>query len=644
MRRLIAPLIGLCVGIGAVRADTPPAAATPPALEAYGQLPTIEFVALSPSGDRLAFVARDKDGAKIYARQIDGPLLMAAPVTDGIIDRLGWAGEDIVLASVWNIIKPSALKGYTHEGEVGFILNLQNKKSIQVFKDAVDVGTNVVGFYGSRQVGGRWFGYYGGDSCGHSEGCGVALFKVDLQTGAFSKLDRSESWASWQVDGVGDAAARLTFDTRNARWELVASKTDKLVAQGASGFNGVDLLGPGRTPDTALIYVNGDDGFHTLKEVRLAGDTPPQALTQGQEVTTRWADPDTQMLQGYTYSDDVSHDVLFDRQTQMRVDAARKAFPGKVVSIASASRDFTRLIAETEGGDDSGTDWLVDLKTGKASILGSAYPHVPPAQTATVSVFNYKASDGLALEAILTLPPGRDAKALPVVVIPHDGPERRDRLGFNWLAQAFASRGYAVLQPNYRGSEGFGAAFRDAGFNQWGRKMQTDVSDGLSALAQAGIVDLRRACILGRGYGGYVALAAVTVQQGLYRCAVAVGALGDLPALFAEKVDPYNRLETTYWSKFIGADQAGVNLDQLSPAKLAARADAPVLIVDVKADWEIQIDQTAEMERALRQAGKPVEVVTIDNYDFLLRRADTRTALLKAAVAFVEQHNPSDDK
>lgn len=173
----------------------------------------------------------------------------------------------------------------------------------------------------------------------------------------------------------------------------------------------------------------------------------------------------------------------------------------------------------------------MDLRAGAADAIGYERLRVKPADVGPISTFEYKASDGLDLDGILTLPPGVEAKNLPMVMHPHGGPHSRDIEGFDWWAQAFASRGYAVFQPNFRGSTNRDEAFKRAGYGQWGRKMQTDVSDGLAALAKAGIVDPDRACIVGASYCGYAALAGVTVEQGKYRCAVAVAPVTDLKLL-----------------------------------------------------------------------------------------------------------------
>jgi dipeptidyl aminopeptidase/acylaminoacyl peptidase len=258
----------------------------------------------------------------------------------------------------------------------------------------------------------------------------------------------------------------------------------------------------------------------------------------------------------------------------------------------------------------------------------------------------YKAADGLEIHGVLTLPPGRSPKDLPLVVIPHGGPQSHDSLGFDWQAQAFANHGYAVFQPNFRGSDGYGLAFRNAGFGQWGRKMQTDISDGVAELARQGVIDPKRACIFGGSYGGYAALAGVTVQQGLYRCAVSYSGVTDLHSMFAFVYPPWfdgQSAGSRYMRKFFGVEFLDDPvLRKYSPAKLADHADAPILLIYGEDDSVVPVDQSLEMERALRAAGKPVEILSIKGEDHWLSKDATRKQVLGAALAFVQKYNPPD--
>jgi dipeptidyl aminopeptidase/acylaminoacyl peptidase len=257
-------------------------------------------------------------------------------------------------------------------------------------------------------------------------------------------------------------------------------------------------------------------------------------------------------------------------------------------------------------------------------------------------MYSYKASDGLGMEGVLTLPPGSTGKNLPVVVIPHGGPEGSDDAGFDTWAQVFASRGYAVFQPNFRGSGGYGIAFRNAGFGQWGRKMQTDISDGLAALAADGIVDPKRACIVGGSYGGYAALAGVTLQHGLYRCAVSYGGVSDPADMLREEArEGASKATRRYWRSYLGTEFSGEISDAISPRANADKADAPILLVHGDKDTVVLPAQSKDMVSALRRADKPVEYIELENEDHWLSRSATRLQWFKAMVAFVQKHNPA---
>jgi dipeptidyl aminopeptidase/acylaminoacyl peptidase len=315
-------------------------------------------------------------------------------------------------------------------------------------------------------------------------------------------------------------------------------------------------------------------------------------------------------------------------------------------TFISASDDLGRMILYTESDRDSGTYWLVDTHAGSAKAVGRAYPDIGSDQVGAASLVDWKAADGLALHGVLTLPPGKPARGLPLVVLPHGGPQARDYPHFDWWAQAFAARGYAVFQPNFRGSAGYGDAFVAAGYGQWGRKMQTDISDGVAELARQGVIDPRRACIVGGSYGGYAALAGVTLQNGLYRCAVSWGGVADLPLMLhaAARAGRAPNTDTTrYWRRFMGVDGPDRgDLDQVSPARLAARADAPILIMYGHDDTVVAPAQSLEMADVLKKAGKPYDLEVMPGEDHWLSRGATRVAVLRAAVAFVQKYNPAN--
>ena len=344
-------------------------------------------------------------------------------------------------------------------------------------------------------------------------------------------------------------------------------------------------------------------------------------------------------LGGYDYS-------FLDPADQAAWKKVERAFKGQVVQLESWSSDRKRIIVSVDGSESGYAYFKVDLVTRHADWLGNVYRDIESGTTGTRTGFTYTAADGTDIPAYLSLPPGRSAKALPLVVLPHGGPAAHDDPGFDWWAQALASRGYAVLQPQFRGSTGFGGEHRNAGYGQWGRKMQSDLSDGVRALAKAGTIDPGRVCITGGSYGGYAALAGVTLEQGVYRCAVSLAGPADLRRMLAQDASRAGGTHNDtirYWQRFMGAsgpsDRA---LDAISPAMLAGKVTVPVLLIHGKDDTVVEYSQSELMAAALRRAGKPVEFVTLKGEDHWLSRSETRQQMLAATVAFLEKHNPPD--
>jgi dipeptidyl aminopeptidase/acylaminoacyl peptidase len=244
------------------------------------------------------------------------------------------------------------------------------------------------------------------------------------------------------------------------------------------------------------------------------------------------------------------------------------------------------------------------------------------------------------------LPPGRTAKNLPLIVMPHGGPIGVfDRPGFDAWAQAFASRGYAVFQPNHRGSGGRTVAFRQAGFGEWGRKMLSDMQDGVAALAAKGIMDPKRACIVGASYGGYAALASVTLQKSGYRFAVSVSGPADMASFFDWDVDKHGLYTDTtrYWRAATGMDKGGAGvLKAISPTAHVQDAEAPILLIHGRDDTVVPVEQSREMAAALRHAGKPVDLLEINGGDHWELHEDARLATITSSVNFVLKNDPPD--
>jgi dipeptidyl aminopeptidase/acylaminoacyl peptidase len=639
-------------------------AAPPPPLSAYGALPAAEQVEISPDGQMIAYYGFEDGKTKLTLRQIDGPVLAAFSVGEKEKPRaIAWVDDDHVLLETSGFVDSDMFT--TNAAEVGetIVINARTRKAIVVFYHNPKVLQTTYGYFGHARINGKSYGYFGGltlagtgnmmsdldHNAYHVSQDHTDLYKVDLDTGeaAIQSHGLQRVDTSWLVDADGKIAAHEEYDSFTGQWRLFADRADHATVASAKDATGnYSLNGLGRTPDSILVQQPyGPDGEWENVEYQPGTGAAPSLPFADDGVRRFLRDPETQLLIGGVTNEDEPKTRLFDPTLQAKFDKVTRVLAGERVLLESATSGLNRMIVRSEGPGDSGTFFLVDFSQRKVEALAWAYPTILQDAVGPVQIVTYKAGDGLEMEGVLTLPPGRAAKGLPVVVLPHGGPEGRDYLGFDWWAQAFASRGYAVFQPNFRGSAGFGKTFRDAGYGEWGRKMQTDVSDGLAELVRRGIVDPKRACIMGASYGGYVALAGVTVQQGLYRCAVSVAGLSDLNAMLFWREQKFGQVNEVTRSDhlFMGVKSAADgSLKAISPAHLAARSDAPILLIHGKDDTVVPIDQSLVMKSALQSAGKPVEFVELSAEDHWLSHAPTRTQMLEASLAFVQKYNPPD--
>jgi dipeptidyl aminopeptidase/acylaminoacyl peptidase len=473
----------------------------------------------------------------------------------------------------------------------------------------------------------------------------LALFRVDLDKLTTKLIDaEAQDSNDWAVDAVGEVLARSEYDGREARWRLKV-KTEqgwKTLNAHEAPVERPDLSGLGRDGGTVLVR-QIEDGRPVLREITRGAAVWGDPLSMD-AYGRLLKDPATHTLIGtYALINDESRYVFFDPRDQKVWKAILAAYPGERVDLVSWSADRKRIVVRVDSPTEGPAFALVDLGSRNATWLGQEFVGIGPEDISPVRPIRFKAQDGMDITGYLTLPRGRDPRNLPVVVFPHGGPASRDTLGFDWWAQAMASRGYAVLQVNFRGSDGFGWDFMKAGFGEWGRKMQTDLSDGLRHVASQGFVDPKRACIVGASYGGYAALAGVTLQQGIYRCAASVAGPSDLPRMIGWSRQQSGHSAQRYWLRFMGAENVRDDaLDAISPALLADKAQAPILLIHGRDDTVVPLDQSRRMSEALKKAGRADELVVLPGDDHWLSRGATRLQMLQSVVGFLEKHNPPD--
>ena len=628
--------------------SAPALAADKPNLAIYGQLPDIEDVEVSPDGSKLAVIQTDGEQRILAIREVGGGLLSGVKVGATKLRGVTWAGEDHLILVVSQTTDVMGVSGPAREYYMATDFNWRTKKQVLLLRNQEAAMNVIIGPPMVRTIDGDPVVFLEGIHFLSNQGVDT-LYRVNLRTGATRMLDYGVQIDTdgWLVDAAGEPVAQSLYNAKRGRWSL-RMKIDggwRTVDETDTPMGSYGISGFGRDGKSILVWRTDDKDKEVLREYSGVGQHAD--LPSDLDLSGLIHDPASlSLLGGYTLKgDDLSYS-FFDAASQKTWNSVVKAFSGDRVSLASWSRDRKRVVVLVDSAETGQAYALVDLNAKKASWLGDIYGGVTPAAISPVRPIKYKAADGLQITGYLTLPKGREAKNLPLIVLPHGGPEGRDEPGFDWWSQALASRGYAVLQPNFRGSEGFGWDFVKAGFGEWGKKMQTDLSDGVRDLAKQGIIDPKRVCIVGASYGGYAALAGATLDAGVYRCAVSVAGPADLKKMLLSVREAHNgEMSATqrYWLRFMGAD--GIkdpDLATISPAKLADKVDIPILLIHGKDDTVVRYDQSQAMADALRKAGKPVNFVTLDGEDHWLSRGATRLKMLTETVAFVEKHNPPD--
>lgn len=419
-----------------------------------------------------------------------------------------------------------------------------------------------------------------------------------------------------QVDGGEQVTIKLGQSrVRDIRW-----------------LNDAHLLIDFSVMDKGVNYANGQEwafevntniivdvhGQVVRTPVTLTDRPAPEVTVTGSErLVFHWADP---LLDG----------------AQTRLSAT---FAGRDVRLADWSGDRTRIVARVTAPASPLAWYLYDGRTRQASALGESYPELAGAVLGTTRWITYRARDGLEIPAYLTLPPDTAPGARPpLIVMPHDGPVSRDDAVFDWWVQALATRGYAVLQPQFRGSSGLGRAFVAAGVGEWGGKMQSDLVDGVQALVEQGLADPTRVAIVGAGYGGYAAQYGAVVYPAVYRCAVSVNGVSNLGLLLGlqERVHGRDESLTLALEVMLGDPKVdGAAFRKASPVFQVSRQAAPLLLIHADEDTTVPIDQSRAMQRALKGIGKPADLVVLAGDDHYLSSTASRLTMLESMFGFL---------
>ncbi len=427
---------------------------------------------------------------------------------------------------------------------------------------------------------------------------------------------RLMAFAGVSSDGLLTGKAKYYYRTEGSReWKTLVDYVDD---------EQFEPLAIDATTD-ALYALKPYEGRKALFRIKLTDSHPEELVASNPRVDIDEVirSGNGQHVIGYSYAEDRRSAVYFDPEYKALAAMLGQAIPNlPIIDFEETSADGQKTLVHAGSDNDPGRYYLFDKKTKKLAELMLDRPELESHPLATVTPVSVKAPDGTIIPAYLTLPPGRAAKGLPAVVLPHGGPSSRDEWGFDWLAQFLAARGYAVLQPNYRGSAGFGDKWlNENGFKNW-RTSIGDIVASARWLASERIADPNRLAVVGWSYGGYAALQSAVTEPGLFKAVAAVAPVTDLGMLKKEAEDYTN---SRLVEKFVGE---GPHILEGSPLRHAAAIKVPVLLVHGDMDQNVRVEESDKMAAALKANGTPVDFLRFKGLDHQLEESAARMQML----------------
>jgi dipeptidyl aminopeptidase/acylaminoacyl peptidase len=468
------------------------------------------------------------------------------------------------------------------------------------------------------------------------------VYRLNVRTGALTLVGENPgNITGWLTDHAGKL--RLAFATDGVNQTMLFRETEQDEFKPSLTTNFRESVAPQFfTFDNKNVYAESNRGRDNSAAVMLDPRT-------GEELEMLFQ-PKRYDLGGLSYSR--KRKVLtaayftgakrtmhfFDKQSEDRYQWLEGQLPGYEVVVTSMDKAEEIFVVRTYSDRSMGSYYLYDSKQQKLQKLQDVSPWINEAQMAAMEPIRFTARDGLEIEGYLTLPLGVPAENLPLIVHPHGGPWARDNWGFNPTVQFLANRGYAVLQINFRGSTGYGRAFWEASFKQWGLTMQDDITDGVQWLVERGVVDAKRIGIYGASYGGYATLAGMAFTPELYACGVDYVGVSNLFS-FMNTIPPYWAPFLTMMHEMVGhPEHDAEQFRATSPVFHADKIRAPLFVAQGAKDPRVNIDESDQIVAAVRQSGYEVEYMVKDNEGHGFRNEENRFEFYRAMEAFLAKH------
>lgn len=609
-----------------------------PPIKAFARMPNVRNVAISPDGQRLLYITSvdDYQVAVTLPSTLDAKAQVITRSEPGEFDLTwcGWANNERVLCGVSATVRQgpvaygiSRLVAANADGSGMKVLIQNSAAGTAQFQDEIldwtpeEPDTVLIELDAQRT--------------GYPE-----IYELDVHTGHKAIRSRaSYPIRSFATDGAGNVRLGYGYGRNTTLVQYFARLDNDKTWQPLrkiKAFEASDALVPiAAIPGTNRAFASGSyEGRSALWEMDLTDQAEPKLVFSHPlvDAASPILTPDRQLI-GISYQTDRPFVHYTDAETRELMGAINEALPATFNYITDYSRDRQVYIISARSDVEAQSYYLLRAATNKLYLIATAYPELEPKTLGRMRSISYKARDGVEIPGYLTVPAGMRAENLPLIVMPHGGPISRDSWEFFFLREFLVSRGYGVLQMNFRGSSGYGWEWFAQAHQDWGGLTHADITDGTRWAIQQGIADPKRVCIVGWSFGGYAALLSAVRNGDLYRCCASIAGVSDLGDLLRE---------SNYFSnRAFVREQLGTQKEKLredSPLRQARNISMPVLLIHGDRDIQVDVGHSRQMASALKSAEKPYQAIFLKNGTHQLNRQSDRITLLTELEKFLAQN------
>jgi dipeptidyl aminopeptidase/acylaminoacyl peptidase len=618
-------------------------------IDAFAQLPAMRNMRLSPDGTHLAYIRPSKGRWHLVIQKMigsEGTPVVVPPVEDLDFEWLHWANNERVVFTV----SAMRMRGTAESEETRlWAINRDGSNPLHIVRPATTrkVGSSVLRELPHAQLQGNVI-HWLPDELNHilvsldaDESRGDEVRRIDIRNGDFDVIQEDLTGIQgWMADQAGNVRLGGGYINSTFRYMIRDEDGSWISADKASWWDD-DYQPLAFSADDNVIYLSepGEDGVDVVRLLDIrTGDFLPEIYQHtGVDVNRMVVDPLSSFPVGVEYVVDRYEIEYFDEGLASLKRSIDAVLPDKVNIIVSMTADRRKVLIRSSSEIDPGRFLFLDRDAGSLGLVSEAMPGLAPELLSPAEPVSYEARDGLTIPAYLTIPQGMARENLRMIVLPHGGPAARDDQSFWFLTQFLVSRGYAVFQPNFRGSSGYGEAFVRAGVKEWGGKMQDDVTDGAKWLVEQGIANPDKMCIVGWSYGGYSAAMGAIKTPELFRCAASINGVFDLPRLIA---DSQKYIGGNVWSRHIGLE--GERSKAVSPYHQAENIKIPLLIVQAADDARVPNDQGSRMAQRLKRLKKSHEYVEVELGGHNMDNVAARRVILQSLERFIGNNLGND--